>query len=146
MTRATFTLLALTTPLLIGCGDATGIQPVDLAGSWVASEYRFTNPANTAQTVDLVAVGGSLSLMIMADGNYTVTIQEPGNVPETRSGTVEVRGDTLTISESGQGSPTDYLAQRSGDTLTMTTSDEEFDFDQDGTDEPADVRAVYVRQ
>jgi hypothetical protein len=92
MTRATFTLLALTTPLLIGCGDATGIQPVDLAGSWVASEYRFTNPANTAQTVDLVAVGGSLSLMIMADGNYTVTIQEPGNVPETRSGTVEVLG------------------------------------------------------
>ncbi len=146
MTRTTLSLLALTTPVLIGCGDATGLDPVELAGTWNAIEYRFTNPANTAQTVELIALGGSLSILIRADSSYTATIQEPGDVPETRRGTVEIRGDTLTISESGQGSPTPYMARRSGDTLTMTTSDEDFDFDQDGTDDPADVRIVLVRQ
>ncbi len=146
MTRTTFSLLALMTPVLIGCGDATGLDPVELAGTWSALEYRFTNPANTSQTVELIALGGSLSIVIRADSTYTATIQEPGDAPETRSGTVEIQGDTLTISESGQGSPTPYMARRSGDTLTMTTSDEDFDFDQDGTDDPADVRIVLVRQ
>ena len=146
MTRATLSLLALATPALIGCGDATGLDPVELAGTWNAIEYRLTNPANTAQSVELIAAGGSLTLVIRADSTYTATIQEPGGAPDTQSGTVEIRGDTLTISESGQGSPTPFMARRSGDTLTMTTSDEEYDFDQDGTDDPADLRMVFVRQ
>ena len=65
---------------------------------------------------------------------------------ETRTGTVIVTGTTLTIAESGQGSPTDFLAVRDGNSLTLTTSDEEYDFDGDDVEDDATLRVDLTRQ
>jgi hypothetical protein len=43
------------------------------------------------------------------------------------------------------GDPTDFAASLTGNTLTLATSDAEFDFDFDGTDEPASLTAVFQR-
>ena len=146
MKRLTFGALAVTLTATLGCGDATGVSVEDLTGTWVATQFLFTNPANAAETFDAIAAGGSLSLTVQATGDYTATITEPGSAAEVVTGTISVEGNVVTIAESGQGSPTPYAATRSGDTLTLTTDDEEFDFDDDGTDELASLRIVLVRQ
>ena len=129
------------------CGDATGLDPDDIAGTWVASVWVFTNPANTSQTADIMALGGSFMLVLDADGTFTSTIQEPGDdLADVDTGTYEVVGSLITIAESGQGSPTEFQAIRDGDTMTLTTSEEDFDWDDDGQDDPASMRLVLNRQ
>ncbi len=146
MKRLTLGALAIAVAAGIGCNESTGVTVEDLAGTWTASQYLFTNPANTSETFDFIGAGGSLSFTVDAAGAFTATIVEPGDAPETLTGTIAVEGDILTISESGQGSPTPYLATRSGNTLTLTTDDESYDFDGDGTDDLASARIVLVRQ
>jgi hypothetical protein len=130
----------------LGCSDSTGVAVEDLTGTWVAIQYVFTNPANQSESIDWIAAGASLTIAIDAAGDYTATIVEPGNAPEVISGTIAVEGDVVTISESGTGSPMPYVASRSGDTLTLDTSDEEYDFDGDSIEDPASLRIVLQRQ
>lgn len=146
MKRARLAALLVGTAFALGCGDSTGITLDALNGTWNATEFRFTNPANSSQSVELIGLGGSFSVTITVEGNFTTVMTVPGDPAETRSGTVSIGGDTLTIAESGQGSPTEYLATRDGSTLTLTTSDEDFDFDGDGTDDPALLRIVLQKQ
>ncbi len=129
------------------CSDSTGLEPNDLAGTWVASVWVFTNPANTSQTADIVALGGSFMLVLSADGTFTSTIQEPGDdLPDVDTGTYEVVGSLITIAESGQGSPTEFQAVRDGDSMTLTTSEEEYDWNDDQVDDSASMRIVINRQ
>ncbi len=129
------------------CSDSTGLEPNDLAGTWVASVGVFTNPANTSQTADIVALGGSFMLVLSADGTFTSTIQEPGDdLPDIDTGTYEVVGSLITIAESGQGSPTEFQAVRDGDSMTLTTSEEEYDWNDDQVDDAANMRIVINRQ
>ncbi len=131
----------------VACGDSTGVTVSDITGTWNASSVVFTNLANPSQKSDLIAdADGTLTITFSANGDFSITLTVPPDQPETDVGTVEVRGDTLTLAESGQGSPTDFIASLSGNTLTLTTDDEEFDFDDDGTDEPASLRVVLQRQ
>ncbi len=129
------------------CSDSTGLDSDDIAGTWVASVWVFTNPANTSQTADIMALGGSFMLVLNADSTFTSTIQEPGDdLPGVDTGTYEVVGSLITIAESGQGSPTAFQAVRNGDSMTLTTSEEDFDWDDDGQDDPASLRLVLNRQ
>jgi hypothetical protein len=146
MKRLAFGALAITVIATIGCSDTTGVSVEDLTGTWLATQFTFTNPANAAESFDLIAAGGTLSLTVDATGDYTATFVEPGSAPDVTTGTISVEGDIVTISESGQGSPTPYAASRSGDTLTLTTDEEEYDFDDDGTDDLASLRIVFSRQ
>ncbi len=139
-TIATFVLL-----LALACGDSTGILPEQLAGTWTATEYVFTNQANSSQSVDWLPLGASFTLTIRADSTFTATLREPDSTVDTDTGIVSVVGTVLTIARSGQGSPTPFIAVRDGDVLTLTTTDEDFDFDGDGTDEPASLRIVLRR-
>ncbi|MCH8143895.1 MAG: lipocalin family protein [Gemmatimonadetes bacterium] len=129
------------------CGDSTGLDPNDLEGTWVASVWELTNPASASQSVDMLAAGGSMTIVFRSDGTFTSTILEPNEtVPDVDTGTYEVVGSALTIAESGQGSPTLFQAVRDGSTLTLTSSDEDYDWDDDGTDDPANMRIVLNRQ
>lgn len=38
-------------------------------------------------------------------------------------------GSTLTLSQTGEGSPEAFTISRDGDSMTLTVTDEEFDFD-----------------
>ncbi|TFH64663.1 MAG: hypothetical protein E4G90_07640 [Gemmatimonadales bacterium] len=131
---------------IVGCSDSTGVEIADLTGTWNATVVEFTNPANTAVKFELINEGGSLSLVVAANGDYTLNVLFPGDPVEVQQGTIGIVGNVLTLSETGQGSPTDFVFTLSGNTLTLTTNDVEFDFDDDGTDEPASLRIVFQRQ
>ena len=131
--------------LTMACGSSTGISPDDLAGTWTATNFVFTSPANSAQSVDVIPLGVSFTLTIRADSTFTSTLVEPDGTGDTDSGTVDVTGSILTVAESGQGSPTSFTAVRGGDDMTLTTSDEDYDFDGDGTDELANLRIELHR-
>lgn len=131
---------------LVACSDSTGLDPDDLAGTWTASEWVLTNLVNSAQTFNVLGGGGSMTIEFRADGTFTSTIRGPGDATaDVDTGTYTVVGATLTIAESGQGSPTSFTAVRDGDTMTLTNSDEDYDFDGDGTDEDASQRIVLNR-
>ena len=88
-----------------------------------------------------------MTIVFRSDGTFTSTILDPNEtVPDVDTGTYEVVGSALTIAESGQGSPTLFQAVRDGSTLTLTSSDEDYDWDDDGTDDPANMRIVLNRQ
>ncbi len=142
MRRIQFSVLALLPILAIACKDSTGITIETLTGTWNATQFQFTNMGDPTETVDIIAFGTAFTIVVAAGGDYVATFREPGELPESEQGTISVVGDVITISESGQGSPTPFSAVRNGDTLTLTNTDEEFDFDEDGTEEPASLRIV----
>jgi hypothetical protein len=126
--------------VLVACGDSTGITAEDLEGTWEASEIVFTNSANPSETVDLIDIGASLTVTVSASGTVSTVFDNGEGGTDSDSGTLGVDGTTLTI-----GGDT-FEAERSGDVLTLTDATSEFDFDEDGTDEPATLVVVLVRQ
>jgi hypothetical protein len=95
----------------------------------------------------MIAGGGSLAIVFRSDSTFMSTILDPGEtIAEVDTGTYEVVGTTLTIAESGSGSPTPFQAVRDGSGLTLTSSDEDYDWDDDGVDDPANMRIVLNRQ
>jgi len=125
---------------LVACGDSTGITAEDLAGTWEATEIVFTNQANTSESVDVVDLGASLTVTVSASGTVSTVFDDGQGGTDSDSGTLSVDGSTLTI-----GGET-FEAERSGDELTLTDATNEFDFDDDGTDEAANLVIRLVRQ
>ncbi len=140
------TLLPTIAALTAGCGDSTGVEVNDLAGTWEATAYVFTSVADPTQMVDIIAAGGSYSLTIAVDSSFTTRFLEPGETMETKTGSVTVLGSTLTIAKSGQGSPTDFSAVRDGNAMTLITQDEDYDFDGDQVEDEATLRVELTRQ
>lgn len=146
-------LLALLVAAGGGCGDG-GAGPPDVppelapfVGIWDAISATLTNQANPDMSVDLVEEGVVFTLEITSRSRYIATTAGPGQPPEVETGGVEVLSgpDLLVIDPDDPDLPTDSLAFRfAGDTLTLETEDE-FDFNQDGTDEPAFLRLILVR-
>ena len=67
MIRRRFTVAMLVLLFALACGDSTGISPEELAGTWTATEFVFTNQANSSQSVDWIPLGASFTLTIRAD-------------------------------------------------------------------------------
>lgn len=136
---ATIALVAL-----VGCGDATGLDPGDVAGTWTAQTWTFTNLANTSQTVEIISLGAAFSLTLREDSTFTATITLGADV-STDSGTYATTAATITISESGEGSPETFGVVRDGNTMTLTDNNSDFDFNVEGSDEPATEVIVFTR-
>ncbi len=133
----------------IACGDPVGIEPGAIAGTWNAINYGFVNKADLDDTVELISQGASLTVTFTSDGDFTWDFRDVDGTVEARSGTFTVTfnvdGSVITFSESGQGSPDPFPAVRVDDTLTLRTGNREFDFDEDGTDDPAELRIFLTR-
>ncbi len=129
----------------IACGDPVGIEPSAIAGTWNSLTYGFVNAADPTETVELISMGATLTITFTSDRNFTWNFRDVDGAVETRSGTFSVAGDVLTLSESGQGSPDPFIAVRDRDNMTLRTGNREFDFDEDGTGEPAELRIFLTR-
>ena len=140
---------SLLTPIIlaaaIGCSDSTGIEPDQIAGTWTATQVVFTSLTNSSVTIDWIALGGTFTLTIRSDGTFTAVTRDPDGTTDTDVGDINVAGTVLTIADSGSGSPTAFVAVRNGDSMTLTTTDEEIDFDGDDADDPASLRIVLRR-
>ncbi|MCZ6916815.1 MAG: lipocalin family protein [Gemmatimonadetes bacterium] len=138
---------AMLTVAVIGCSDATTVEDVaDLVGTWNAASFLFVSDADPNVTFELIAEGGSFTLVIAADGSYTGNFAM-GTEVETFSGTITISGSNLVITDDLDPEDTSTVAfELNGNTLTMTDSDESFDFDDDGVEEDADSVMVLERQ
>jgi hypothetical protein len=119
----------------LACGDATGVDPEDLVGTWRASSAIVQNPADPSETADLVAMGLSFTFIFEASGRIE-TIIEFQDLVERDVGTYSVTDGEFRLDFDG-GVSTGTISRRD-DMLTMhVRTGAEWDFANDGLDEPA---------
>ena len=142
---------AMLAAVSMGCDDATGpATQADLMGTWNASAYVITNAANTAQTVDLVSQGMAFSISF-TETTMSGVITFPGeDGQETFSGTYALDGDQITFTEAHddthEDTPEIFTIVLDGDSLTINSLDERYDFDGDGEDEMGTAVITLSRQ
>ncbi len=141
---------ALLVAVAAGCsdsGDSTGpvASPSEFVGDWLASSYVVTNIANTAETADLIVQGLTLSITF-TETTYSGTAAFTGEPTETFSGTYTISGNQLTLNETGKGTPELMTYTLSGNAMTLAGSDEEYDFDNDGVEDPATFTMLLAKQ
>ncbi len=140
---------ALLVAVAVGCsdsGDSTGpASASDFVGDWLASSYVVTSIANTSLSEDLIPLGMTISITF-TETTYSGTAAFTGEPTETFSGTYTISGKQLTLNETGQGEPELMTYTLSGNTMTLAGSDEEYDFDDDGQEDPATFTMVLAKQ
>ncbi len=143
-----FFLIMFSIALLTACGDDS-TDPNDsnnfdaFVGTWNCTEYKYISNANASLVYDfLVETGATITFRIESNGNYTASITLPGFPPQTFSG-------NLNSDENGDielDSDPDIQVTINNNTLTIVDPNESWDFDNDGTNEPATARQVYTKQ
>jgi hypothetical protein len=73
-----------------------------------------------------------------------LTLVSPGEEDELDSGTYTVVGNILTVSDSVEATTDEFTVARDGDTMTLTVSDDVFDF-VEGTEEAASLVITLTR-
>ncbi|MGD8277612.1 MAG: hypothetical protein PVH00_06275 [Gemmatimonadota bacterium] len=135
-------LLLAFLPGALACADATGPSH-GLAGTWDAFSAVVTNPADPAETADLVADGWSLRLVIEPTGAVEFAATFAGQTTH-ETGTFATDGTDVTLTLDGDPATGTYRLR--GDTLTLDLlTGVEWDFEGDGLDEPASLRIVFRR-
>ena len=71
---------------------------------------------------------------------------EVGEVTEGFSGTYTIDGNQLILRETGELEPDSMTYTLSGNTMTLTGDDDEYDFDDDGQEDPATSTLVLAKQ
>ena len=126
--------------LVAACGESPtnttdpAIEP--FVGRWDADLFQIWNPDSTV-TIDVVS-NGSFTVTIEPSGSYTSNIIYKG-IPGVDFGTMSVDGSVLTFRSSNPGEPAQVsgFSFLSADTLEVS-GDRPFDFNGDGTPEPAE--------
>ncbi len=122
-----------------------------LVGSWTATAMVFTSVEDPETSVDVIQYGAELSLVVNADGTYAVEIthpDEPTPVTETESGLYTSIEGLLWVYDTSSADPQLALLFYSVDGSAATLAhhwDEEFDFDDDGVDDPATLTITLVK-
>lgn len=124
-----------------GTDDETPTEQLDpdLVESWMGTRGVFTSDADPSRTFDLITDGGTYLLFEFSDDG-TVELVELETVTdrETRStGTWTTVGSNLILDLPDIPDTVGYAID--GEILTITSTDETFDFDGDGTEEPASL-------
>ena len=124
--------------------DPTGLDPDDLAGTWLATGAVMINVANTSQTEDLIAQGMLFRMTIRSDGTITTSI-DIGFGTEVDEGTWSISGNELSMVIEGE--PVGGTVSRDGNRMELSLSSGlEWDFDGTGLDVPAILDLVMIRQ
>ncbi len=142
--------VALLVAVAVGCNDSddsTGpASPSEFVGDWLASSYVVTSIENTSLSEDLVVGQGMTLSITFTETSYSGIAAFPGEVDETFSGTYTLDGNQLTLSETDQVEPELMTYTLSGNTMTLAGNDEQYDFDDDGQEDPATFTMVLAKQ
>jgi hypothetical protein len=128
------TTAAMALILMSACteGAGVGLEPDELAGTWVASAMVFTSVADNTVSVDIVADESAVvTLTLGEDGSYSFSFVSSVETDE-ESGTYAVSGSTLTVTPTvPDGLDAESMTiSRDGDNMTLTLADT-FDFVDD---------------
>jgi hypothetical protein len=141
-------LLGLVVLGAIGCGsdptDETEFNPDFMVGEWLADSLVMTSVANSEVTADLLALGAVFTLSVQPSGRY-LAILEGFGLSSSESGRLTVDGaDVVFMPESPPGLPESRAVwELAGDSVILE-GDSDFDFNLDGTTEPAKLRQVLI--
>lgn len=139
--------LVLLLAVLGGCGKdkAVGPKPNEITGAWRATMVEYVSKAAPGTRVDLIAAGDTLTLTINSDGSI-IQIRTPlGGSPDTTTGTWELTTDIFKVFPTGMPFYWAWDVSLSGNTLTLTGADMEYDFNDDNVPEQADQNMVLIR-
>lgn len=147
------TRLVLATPALLfaaGCGDgATAPSDQDLlllVGAWRAAKFEYVSHEDSHHRVNLASLGAMVTWTIAKDGVWTLLVTRPGMLQyQMSTGTLLVSGDSIVLHWEGYQEPMTFAFDLLADTLSMTTPDAHYDFDTDGTGDPADLAMILLR-
>ena len=129
--------------VLMACSDATGLSPETLDGTWTSVEMTAANAADPSQQIDLIAQGLSLSMEFRANGVFLLTISDVFGDSEATMGTFDIVGDSITLM--AEGTDLTLSAERDDDVLTVSWSEIDIDWDDDGTPDLTAFRVVMRR-
>jgi hypothetical protein len=135
--------------LIVACGGSDPATPdpriSPLVGDWEAAALEMSHTLAPI-SLDLIESGASFTINIQPSGQYTAILFFAGQ-NQTELGQVEVDGDRITISPNvpgGQPATTGTFAFE-GELLVVDGATE-FDFDLDGTADPAQVHMELERR
>jgi len=130
----------------VACGgDGVGPSPDEIAGTWTATKVEYVSVSQPVQTVDLIAQGGTATLVLNAAGTYTFTLTPNGEPTVVDNGDWELDGDIITVMPNGTNFELQFDVALSGNTLSLSGADTEYDFDADQQNEDAKLNLVLVR-
>lgn len=149
-------LFALSAAFLAACGDSSGPSnaiPEELAGSWEALQACLPECGFTLQRVGVpgdsvnfvASLPGAIFLLDMTrSGGFDLRAPTAG---VTIRGTVRAEGSMLILrDDAGTQDTADWSISNEYLQLQFRGVTEEFDFDADGTGDPATVRARFRRR
>ncbi len=136
--------------LLSACGDAAieadpGLAP--FVGDWVATELIVASPVAPDATLELIGLGSTFTINIQPSGLYTAILVFAGQ-GQTEIGQVSVSGGSTVILDREFPTPSREISTfgfEHADCFILE-GNTEFDFNLDGTPEPALVRFVLDRR
>ncbi len=126
----------------------------DLQGTWEATSLVFSysgqGPVPEPSSYDVVAEGGSATLVVQSNGRFTLSVRPAGEDTESFSGRMYFEdGEFFAIQfdDDPPNDPTYFGETLSGNTFTLNGGPDtaEWDFDGDGEDEPASVYLSFTR-
>ena len=137
--------------LVAGCGGSEGItggQPdpavAPFVGDWEATEFTVTSTQNAEATFDITD-GGAFTINIQPSGLYTATVVFPQlPAPLVEIGQLTVIGNSITLRPQGGPAVASTYTFDGPDRLTLE-GPTEFDFNDDGTPDPATAVIVLER-
>ncbi|MCK4560767.1 MAG: hypothetical protein KAV45_13360 [Calditrichia bacterium] len=127
--------------MLIGIHCKSTSEPTDdglstFVGTWAANsdiegtlmEYDATD-VNPAFKVDVLLLGASVQVTLESDGDYILTLTEPGGEPEIEQGTATVDGNQITMIPDGAPEEAIIFTYTLNEPfLTLVADDVTFDF------------------
>ena len=139
--RGTSLLAILGVLTVSGCSDSTGLSAEQLNGTWNANEFRYTSPADPTQTVDIISSqGASFTVTVASDSTVSTVMDDGQGGSSSDSGTFDATASVLTLGS------TAFTADRAGDRLTLVDTASSYDFDSNGSDDPATLTISLIRQ
>jgi len=116
----------------------------DFEGDWVASQWVLSDPYDVHADYDMVGDGGSFSLTINSGGTFSFSITFPGETAENGTGTWEIFGDLLMLTDDADGYVSAMQYTIGTDTFSMFSNNDSHDFDGDGSYESALLDIIMV--
>jgi hypothetical protein len=114
------------------CGDS-GAPPTDqFVGTWNATKMEFTRVADPTVKQDIIALGAAFQITFAADGTWESVLTVPAEQPDTSGGTWTASLDVLTIVTTGQSGEMMFAFVLSGNTVTLTGANTDWDFGSGG--------------
>lgn len=115
--------------------QGTNQIPDGLVGYWVGTSFEYISQADTTVRADLSRFGVVFSVTVNPDSSYSSTTLFLGQTIE-ESGTISVLQNTLNFTQQADQARSGTF-DLNGTSMDIRFEEEAFDFDQDGTEEPA---------